>query len=491
MEDKPKAHQNKKVTREIVAKLLANDSIKEGNVIIVGFSGGPDSLCLLHSLREVSDLLNLELVPVHINHNLRGEKSKAEERHAIELCEKMGLDYVVYSADCAGEAEDLGVSLEEAGRIIRYEIFDEVAYNFYQNGVPEDNIRIAVAHNADDQSETVLFRLMRGTGVHGLAGISASRLSNAGFEIIRPILDVTREDVECYIAENKLRPNMDESNQVADVSRNKIRLKLLPYIEENFNPNIKEALRRCAESASVDDDFMEEYSYIIYSSMLLEVNDKEIQVVDISDIDMHHVAIIRRIAMHCLRALEMESDARYDLVMALVNLFFSNNPSASINLPKGVIARREYDKVIFYVAEENETASAPSEAYELSTQILPRREFEPINEEIFAAFDYDAFSDKYPGKVGDIVLRTRREGDFIAIKGGKSKKLQDYFVDAKIAQSERDSILLVAIGSEVLWIVPNDKLPTASQQRNGRFSQNYQLTNTSERVLFIELLSAI
>ncbi len=485
------AEEKKRTASGVIASMLETGTIAEGGVIIVGFSGGPDSLCLLHALNELSHSMELSLVPVHVNHHLRGAKADEEQANAVAMCEKMDLECLVYDVDCKAMAEEMGASTEEAGRIIRYEIFDDVADQLAQQGVDPANIYIALAHNADDQSETVLFRLMRGTGVHGLAGISTVRVSDMGYVIVRPLIDVCRADIETYIKVNKLHPNRDESNEVADVTRNKIRLKLIPYIEKNYNPNIKDALRRYAEIAEIDDNYMELQASNICSEAMDFDTVRNALILDISDMKDQHVAILRRIIVFCFRTIGIMEGASYELVLAVMNLIFSSNPSASANLPGGLVAQREYDKLVFMPEEAAEKEHDPASDYRLVPQILMRKDFCPDDGDVYAAFDFDAFNEKYPGQAGSLTLRTRREGDYIGIKGGKSKKLQDFFVDEKIVQSERDRILVVAIGSEILWIVPNSQLSTAKQREQGRFSQNYQLSDTSERVLFLELLDAV
>ena len=163
----------------IIETIIDSELIAPGSVVITGVSGGPDSLCLLHALVSIADMLDLVIVPVHVNHKLRPE-ADAEADHIAEICDRMDLDLEMFEASCAELADEAGISTEEAGRIIRYEIFDDVAQSIEDDGVPGDRILIAVAHNADDQAETVLFRLLRGTGPHGLAGIPAVRMSEMG-----------------------------------------------------------------------------------------------------------------------------------------------------------------------------------------------------------------------------------------------------------------------------------------------------------------------
>lgn len=478
------------ISGTVINTIASSGLVFEGSCVVVGFSGGPDSLCLLHALNELSDSMQLNLFPVHINHKLRGAKSDSEAENAAKICEKMDLQCFVFEADCKKAAEEMGVSEEEAGRVIRYQVFDEVAEEMVSQGVDPEKIYIALAHNADDQSETVLFRLMRGTGVHGLAGIPAVRFSTAGFCIVRPLIDITRSDIEAYIAENKLHPNMDESNEVADVTRNKIRLKLIPYLEKNYNPNVKEALRRFAKSAEYDDHFMNEVATGFFYENTEPDTVRDALVLKTDEFIDAHIAIQKRVIMLCLEVAGIQEVSSYELVTSILELAYSSNPSARVDLPMGLVAQREYESIVF-MSSEFAGEKSPAEEYRIMPQVMQRKEFENVDSDVYAAFDYDAFNEKYPGKVGEICLRTRREGDFIAMKGGKSKKLQDFFVDAKIVQSERDSILLVAIGSEILWIVPDNQLPTASQRDKGRFSQNYQIKDTTERVLFLELIQAL
>ena len=214
----------------IIDTIIDNGLVPPASAVIVGVSGGPDSLCLLHALNSIADMYDLMLVPVHINHLIRPEADD-ESMHLSDICDRMDLDLRIYEASCKDLAKELGISVEEAGRQVRYQIFDEVAQELEENGVPADKIVIAIAHNADDQAETVLFRLIRGTGPHGLAGIPAVRMSEAGYLIVRPLLEIERKDIEAYIRENKLRPNIDKSNDENTYARNRIRNEHIQYLE--------------------------------------------------------------------------------------------------------------------------------------------------------------------------------------------------------------------------------------------------------------------
>ncbi len=475
--------------KSVIDTIVDSGLIEKDACIVVGVSGGPDSLCLLHALLQLADSYNLSIVPVHVNHGLRPSAGD-EADHVARLCNRFGMDCNIFETDVAEAARDFGVSTEEAGRMLRYEIFDDVANDICSQGVPAENIYIAVAHNADDQSETVLFRLLRGTGIHGLAGIPETRSSDEGYMIIRPLLKVTRDEIEAYIKANNLKANIDESNSSNDYTRNKIRNELIPYLEKNYNPNIKDALRRYAEIADVDDSVMSDIAFNECSESLHVNQDENLVTLDITDLKDNPPGINRRIVAVVFRSLRIDDNSSYELVLAILRMIYSDNPSAVFDLPAGYKAIRVYNTIYFTDNEKYFGIAEPDEELDLMTQVIMMKEFAMPNDASCAAFDFDKFNKAYPGRVGDIVLRTRREGDIIAIRDG-SKKIQNFFVDTKVRKSARDSLLMVCIDNEVLWVLPNPELGTEEQREKGKFSQNFHLDDTSERVLFLEVTERI
>ncbi len=282
--------------------------VKPGDFVLLGFSGGPDSLCLFHALLELRAQMGFDLAAVHINHGIRGEAANEDAAWAVHYARSHGVSCIGAVANVPAYAKKRHMTEEEAGRCVRREVFAYIAYGIAtgkQIGgrpdgkrpdepdlgaggkakgaeqsrpaipVPKGGIRIALAHNMDDQAETVLMRVLRGTGVHGLSGIQyQSRIDDAllrvaagtndeelrskakelDISVIRPLLDVPRSEIEAYCTENQLQPRMDHTNAETDYTRNKIRLELIPAIEKDFNPNIKEALVRLAANASEDDE---------------------------------------------------------------------------------------------------------------------------------------------------------------------------------------------------------------------------------------------
>lgn len=480
----------------IIDQIIDSGLVANGSTIIVGFSGGPDSLCLLHALTQIAEPYELTLVPVHINHKIR-PSADAEAENAARICDRFDLECLIFEADCLGMAEDLGISTEEAGRKIRYEIFDEVARQLEEDGCPNENIYIALAHNADDQSETVLFRLIRGTGNHGLAGMPYLRPSDWGYMIIRPLLDVPREDIEAYIKANKLHPNIDESNMTSDYARNKIRNELIPYLEKNYNPNIRQALRRFAQCAEADDVFISDITFNEMDRYMTIDDESGTVELDITEMSDYPIAVSMRMFSMLFKMMGFEDRTSFELLQSVLRLAISGNPSSVLDLPDGYKAIKDYDRIIF--SDDDEVIDSylktiePGPAYSVDSQIMKIGEFnqmkQGLNEDtdVYAAFDFDRFNEQYPGKAGDITIRCRQEGDFITIRDGAHKKIQDFMVDSKIRKNFRDSIPMVCIESEVLWILPNGELSGEEQKKKGKYSQNFQINEATERVLFLEV----
>lgn len=489
----------------IIKKIIDSRTIEHGDSVIVGFSGGPDSLTLLHALNYVKAQLDLDLYAVHINHMIRPLDCDSEAEHAKVICEELGVPFRLIECDCKELALRDRLSEEEAGRKIRYESFSRMAEDLEQKGVDRGRIKIAVAQNSDDQIETVLFHILRGTAVRGLAGIPLRRLDEWGYEVVRPLLDVSRAEIDCYVDEFALEPNIDESNEKPIYSRNKIRLELIPILERDYNPSIRKAIARLSESAACDDEYMMQEAVKIYCSIL--AGEHEYYISQLKEI---HPALKRRLA-----ALILETEnvhPTYELVNSLVGIMTSDNPSASYDLPGGMTAERRYKSLVFLQnksVQGSQKEDVHKEHMELIIRVINISEYSRMRGSdahlaesdkrptIYAAFDLDKLA-KAKGldaqKAGDdelasmllINIRTRRHGDYIGTGNG-SKKLQDFLVDEKVPRTSRDDIKIAAMGSEILWILPDIRFKSERYCNKGKYSQNYQIDNSSERVLFLEL----
>ena len=228
---------------QIRKTIVEKELIEEGSKVVIGLSGGPDSVCLLSILSELQRPLHFKLFAFHVNHGIRGVEADADEKYAKKLCESLNVPFTSIKVDIPKMAFKQNKTEEEMGRIVRH---GELR-NFAKEIGTET---IALAHNKNDQAETVLMRILRGTGVHGLCGMDFKRPDG----IIRPLLGTTRAEIEEYCKEKALKPRIDKTNSELDYTRNKIRIELLPMLEDEFNPAILDALTRLSESAKDDDN---------------------------------------------------------------------------------------------------------------------------------------------------------------------------------------------------------------------------------------------
>jgi len=233
--------------------------LRRGDKVLVGVSGGPDSVTLLNALNSLRKEYALEIVVAHLDHKFRGEESRSDRRFCEDLAKAYGLEIVSGEIDVPKIASEKGISSEEAARFERYDFFKRTAG---KKGIQ----KIAVGHNADDQAETVLMRLMRGAGMAGLGGMNPVK-DMGEFQVIRPLMEVTRKEIEEFVKENKLCFRRDSSNEKDIFTRNRVRRSLIPFLEKEFNPNIKEVLANTAENLRAENEFLEKFSRRKFNGM--------------------------------------------------------------------------------------------------------------------------------------------------------------------------------------------------------------------------------
>ena len=219
--------------------------INSGDRIVLGVSGGPDSIAMLDILRQLRDEIKFEIYVVHINHNIRGKDADEDEEYVKKYCENYNIKCFSKKIDVPTIAQNEKIGTEEAGRKVRYEYFDEILQKTNSN-------KIGIAHNKNDKVETIIMHLLRGSGVSGLRGIEPIREN----KFIKPLIECDRQEIEKYCKENNLQPRIDKTNFENEYTRNKIRNIVIPYIKEQFNPNIIETITRLSEVISNEDNFI-------------------------------------------------------------------------------------------------------------------------------------------------------------------------------------------------------------------------------------------
>lgn len=242
---------------KVLKTIKKYNMLQDGDRVVIGVSGGPDSISLLNSLNNLKEKLNIKIYVAHINHMIR-EEADEETQYVKNFCKKIGVEFFARKIKVEEEAKKQKIGTEEAGRNIRYEFFEEVAKKVGAN-------KIATAHNSNDNAETVLMNIIRGTSISGLKGIEKVREGR----FIRPIIECNRVEVEEYCKEQKLNPRYDKTNYENIYTRNKIRNLLIPYLQKEFNPNIIEGINRLSNLATSNEEFLNNIVENEYKKLLI------------------------------------------------------------------------------------------------------------------------------------------------------------------------------------------------------------------------------
>ncbi|MDB8793937.1 tRNA lysidine(34) synthetase TilS [Romboutsia sp. 1001216sp1] len=441
--------------------------IENGDKIVLGLSGGPDSVCLLHILYRLKEKLDIEVYAAHLNHQIRGIEAQKDALYITQLCENLGVTSFVKSIDVPKYCKENGLSVEEGARKLRYEMFEEIKQKTKSN-------KIAIGHNLNDQAETILMRIMRGTGLQGLRGIEYIRDNN----IIRPILDIDRKDIEAYCEEYELNPRIDHTNLETIYTRNKIRLELIPYMKDNFNPNVIESIVRMSNSLKTDSDYIQEESEIKFKEVSnLQEDACEIDIQKYSELhDAIKVRVLRKGIKHILGDTNFVDQKHIEDIMQLED---NKKIDKMITLPRGIFAYRRKNTILLINKEiVNETIefcyNLPSNGFIKVKELNLVLETQTMNIDRYKSMKLDKKSKGFDfDKVkGGIVVRSRKEGDKIKLSAG-SKKIKDLFIDLKIPREERCNVPIIVDEQGILCV---------GDYKN---SENYKIDNSTKEVLKI------
>ena len=271
---------------EVLKTIKDNNLINEGDKIVIGVSGGPDSICLLHLLNNLKDTLKITIYVAHINHSIR-EVADMETKYVQDFCKKIGVECFVKKEDILSLAKKQKKGTEEVGRQVRYSFFDEVLEKTNSN-------KIATAHNSNDRAETVILNILRGSGISGLKGIEAMRDQ----KYIRPLINTDRESIEKYCEENNLEPKIDETNKENIYTRNKVRNVVIPYIKKEFNQNIIKTINRLSTVATEENDYLMKITKQEYANISNIEND--IITLDLKRFNNLELVIKRRLILYTI-----------------------------------------------------------------------------------------------------------------------------------------------------------------------------------------------
>ena len=487
--------------RTVVKACKSENLIVADDLVLVGLSGGADSVCLLLLLIELQKEIAFTLQAVHIEHGIRGEESEADASFVEALCRKLCVPLQVFHVKAIEYAREKRLGLEEAARILRYDCYRQAAMEAIREkdagspceagGMCEGKpilVKLALAHHADDNAETVLFQMIRGSRLDGLAGMQPKRKLDGQIEVIRPLLSVTRSQIEAYLEGAGQAYCIDSTNAETIYSRNKMRREVLPllteinaqavshinqsaaylrelsvYLEGQVVSAVEQVLCENGQGILIKKEALFRYPYIIQSEVL-------------------HLALVK--------AAGMAKDISANHVQSVSGLF-ELQVGRCLFLPYGMVAKRSYEGVVLYkdVSKEAERVffsikkeeleefllqgdfTVTMQDAEIRFQLLDKmEETTPISKNSYTkCFDYDKIEDSFQ-------IRNRMEGDYLIIDDAMHKKrLKEYFINEKIPAEQRGEILLLAEGAKILWVI------------GGRISADVKISNQTTKILKVQI----
>ncbi|MCK4400968.1 tRNA lysidine(34) synthetase TilS [bacterium] len=483
--------------------------ISKGDRLLVGVSGGPDSVALLYLLMELRDIYNLQLYIVHLNHMLRGSESDEDAGYVRRLAKKMKLPVFIGKKDVGKFAKANKLSLEEAARIQRYEFYEQIAEKL--------NIRkIALGHTADDNAETVLMRLLRGAGEQGLTGIYPVRYIG-NLKVIRPLLNIYRVEIEAFLKEKKIRARTDSSNADNKFLRNKVRLELIPLLEENYNQNIKQVLINTADILKEDNEYLMQITEKFYNEahppcppskprteprteFTLVQGERNLWFrakgefsdarggsihLSIKKIADFPLAIQRRVIRYGIK--ELTGTLRqitYQHLNEIFKLLKGNLAYGRIDLPDGLVVERMRRELVIRRGKARNIRSIiypvkiPGETVvsELGVKLICAISKRKANPKFYTQNRYQEYLD-YNKIKKPVFIRTRKQGDTFQPLGMKGKKkIKDFLIDQKIPQPEKRKVLLLTDKTDIIWLI------------GFRISDKFKVTEKTKQVLKVRFL---
>ncbi len=467
-----------KVTKTIEKYQMLNP----GDTIIVAVSGGPDSLCLLDILNRIKKRLRLSLIVAHVNHGIRVRESEVEARFVRLKSFRMNLPFEQLSVSIPEIAKEKSISLEQAGRNARYEYFKKIYKKYKAQS-------IALGHHADDQVETVLMRLIRGSGIDGLKGIPAKRA-----EFIRPLIECNQQEIETYCQRKKITYCIDSTNKEPMYLRNKIRHQLLPLLTEEYNPSIRSNLLQLQMIVQDELNYWETKTEQHYLKSIIKEQPSGI-VLDIKYFMQCPVALQRRIIRKGLSHLRSYlADIQFNHVESIRELCMLNRGERYLDLPGNIRVRKSYQILeIGYASQikkSGRSGDRKSNIWEYELPLCKEKDYpkigikmiteqydysESIRSECLSSIEKDETYIDYDKLDLPLRIRNRRPGDrFKPLNSNYFKKVKSYFIDLKIPLYKREMISLVIDNSNrIVWIV------------GFQIDNRFKITEETKRILYI------
>ncbi len=436
--------------KQVAGQIRKHSMIASGDTVVAGVSGGPDSVALVHILYRLREQFTFRLVVAHLNHGFRGSEAEADARFVADLAGRLQLECYIEKRDVPGYCARTGLSAQAAAREIRYSFLSEVAT---KTGAS----RVALGHHAGDQAETILLHLLRGSGPGGLGGMSPVR---DGF-YIRPLLTVSREDIESYCRHHNLPTRRDSSNFQVKYLRNRVRLELIPLLEKNYNPGLEETLNRLGEICREENEYLDKHAREALRRARVGPVENGVALDRKQLLSLPRAILRRLVRMAWSEVCGSKEDLEFNHVNQILEIIKEEKGLQQVDLPRNITCVKSYDLVQFTVGKEKKEIPfyqyqlkvpgitvIPEAGVSIGARIVPPAwagdpaSLSPDE----ALMDYDLL--KMP-----LVVRRRLQGDRFAPLGlGGTMKLKKFFIDRKIPRHLRDCIPLVVSGNDIVWV---------------------------------------
>jgi len=471
--------------KSLAQEWLASGLLQRDDRVVVGVSGGPDSMALLHLLLAANHTLEwqLQLHLAHLDHGLRGEESAQDAAFVRAAADSLDLSCTIEAQNVADLAEAESLGIEEAARQARYAFYQRVCL---QTG----NKIVAVGHHADDNAETILHRVVRGTGLRGLAGIPRKRALAAGspITVIRPLLTMSRSNILEYLADEGIAYREDRTNEDNELVRNRLRNVVLPQLERDINPHVREALTRLGEQAQWLVEFLRETVHRTFETLIISRTDQVLTLNADTLLRKSRIVQTELVRLAYVSFELGEQDLTFAHVVSVLDLLADPASGKQIKLPKGMTVEKRYGQLTFSLPsdEPRESVAAEIAIHVPGRTVLPIRRLaiECTIEKVEPAdipklrragsrmeeyVDYDAVK-------GPLVVRTKRPGErFFPLGAPGSKKLADFLADNKVDPKQRDRVAVLCDHLGPVWVIGH------------RIDDRVKLTELTRRVLHVRV----
>lgn len=480
-------NKNYEFLHEVESTIIKYDMLQEKDAVLVGVSGGPDSVALLLSLIELRNTFSIKIGIAHLNHLLRGDASENDAGFVKDLAAQLNLPVYITSKDVEKYKNNNGLSLEEAGRQVRYNFL-------YQTAETEKYNKIALGHHSDDNAELVLMQLLRGSGPLGMAGIPAVREN-----IIRPLIHTSKSDILDYLKNIEQAFVFDKSNEDTVFLRNRVRYELIPSLKKNYNPNIIDTINRMSSIVRNDEEWIDSILAPVFER-LVEHREKDSLVIDARLFSPLHIAEKRRLIRMAIKA--VKGDLRQITLIhvdSVIALLEKGPENKSLDLPGRIRTMYANGQLEIKKEKQNlreleptfcETFIHPFE-YRISenevndTRIFIEEigiylKFSQTNMEFFSDLSYPekhvAYMDMDALKFPLFIRNTNKGDSFSPFGMTGTQKLKKYFINNKISKSERARVPVLVSDGKIVWVVGH------------RIDNSVKLSSETKTVLKVEMM---